>query len=132
VHFTKPLPAEIRRQLFEIVADLDQYRTEHMGWPTPIEEMHGYPSGWGTLPRRGAMNTGAMRAQWFPVPLWPVILMPTLVCGWGWWRAMAARTEGHCPACNYDLSGLLPGSSCPECAAKPPAPPHHRHRGPHP
>jgi hypothetical protein len=37
----------------------------------------------------------------------------------GWWiRPRPGRSS--CPSCNYDLSGLPPGSPCPECAAAPP------------
>ena len=30
-------------------------------------------------------------------------------------RRWRRRRHGHCPACNYDLTGLAPGSTCPEC-----------------
>jgi hypothetical protein len=31
-------------------------------------------------------------------------------------RRRRRRASGHCPSCNYDLSGLPPDSRCPECA----------------
>jgi hypothetical protein len=34
-------------------------------------------------------------------------------------RRAARLRRGRCPACRYDLSGLPPGSPCPECAAEP-------------
>jgi hypothetical protein len=54
-------------------------------------------------------------------PLWPLFVAAAL---------LTARThatyrrnrwgEHSCPSCGYDLSGLPPGSPCPECAAAPP------------
>jgi hypothetical protein len=38
---------------------------------------------------------------------------PTLI------RRHLRRARGHCPACNYKLSGLPPGAPCPECAHQP-------------
>jgi hypothetical protein len=39
-------------------------------------------------------------------------------------RRVLRRAPGQCASCRYDLSGLPPGSPCPECAALP-SPPHH-------
>ena len=30
-------------------------------------------------------------------------------------RRWHRRRHGHCQICNYDLTGLAPGSTCPEC-----------------
>jgi hypothetical protein len=61
------------------------------------------------------------RTDELDVPLWalapPVALLvaPALRA---YYRSKRPPTA--CPSCNYDLSGLPPGSPCPECAAKPP------------
>jgi hypothetical protein len=52
------------------------------------------------------------------LPLWPVIILmapASLVA----WRAHRHRPRASCacPSCNYDLSGLAPGTPCPECAS---------------
>ena len=48
-----------------------------------------------------------------------LVLVPTVAA----WRLdlLAARRarKGHCPACNYDLSSLPPGTLCPECGQAP-------------
>jgi hypothetical protein len=59
------------------------------------------------------------------VPLWPIGLASGAASAIGWWSCRRRPAAGICPSCNYDLSGLPPGSSCPECAAKLTAPPHH-------
>jgi hypothetical protein len=60
-------------------------------------------------------------------PLWPIAAGGWTLTALVWWMSRgAARVKaGACPSCRYDLSGLPPGSPCPECAAEPPAPPHH-------
>ena len=47
------------------------------------------------------------------IPLWSVALVAALPTAWLWHRDR--RRPGHCPACDYDLIGLTPGSTCPEC-----------------
>jgi hypothetical protein len=59
--------------------------------------------------------TGIRRVE-LGVPLWSVALLTAPVCVTAWRRQ---PKRGGCPACNYDLSGLPPGSPCPECAAAP-------------
>jgi hypothetical protein len=57
-----------------------------------------------------------------------ILVFATYFAGRAGWalsprRKREARTAtGYCSRCNYDLSGLPPGSPCPECAAVP-APP---------
>ncbi|CAG0949762.1 hypothetical protein PHYC_00134 [Phycisphaerales bacterium] len=34
------------------------------------------------------------------------------------WRRHWGRRRGVCPACNYALTGLAPGSPCPECGKR--------------
>ena len=34
-------------------------------------------------------------------------------------RTLTRRIRGRCPACNYDLRGLAPGTPCPECGRAP-------------
>lgn len=57
-------------------------------------------------------------------PLWPAFAADTLFFGAVVWsarttiRAISRRLRikpGHCPSCGYSLSGLAPGSPCPEC-----------------
>jgi hypothetical protein len=51
-------------------------------------------------------------------PFWVVLAccLPLAIVAWIV-HAKAGRRAGACPCCNYDLSGLPPGSPCPECAA---------------
>jgi hypothetical protein len=75
------------------------------------------------------VQVGTGERALFPIlPLWPGLLLDVLlystatylVCfGAGFVRRYRRRARGHCPSCNYDLSGLPPGSPCPECAARP-------------
>jgi hypothetical protein len=66
------------------------------------------------LPLRLAFNVG----------FWYVTYAAVASVGTGL-RGLARRARGRCATCNYGLSGLPPGSPCPECAARPPAPPNH-------
>jgi hypothetical protein len=51
---------------------------------------------------------------WIPLyaPVPPVLIVSALA----WRRHQSARRPHVCPSCHYDLSGLPPGSPCPECA----------------
>jgi hypothetical protein len=52
------------------------------------------------------------------VPLWTLFLVAVALMTNAWRVHVGARRDGHaCPSCGYDLSGLPPGSACPECAA---------------
>jgi hypothetical protein len=53
------------------------------------------------------------------LPLWVPFVIGAGMTFAGWHRAKAAESEGVCPSCGYDLSGLSRGSACPECAAQP-------------
>ncbi len=52
------------------------------------------------------------------VPLWVPFLIMVLPTTYAWFVDVLAtrriRTE-HCPRCSYDLRGLYPGTTCPEC-----------------
>lgn len=54
------------------------------------------------------------------VPLWMPTLgagvLAVLLC-----RIDSRRAPGACAKCSYNLSGLAPGTSCPECGTSPPA-----------
>jgi hypothetical protein len=63
---------------------------------------------------------GAANQREIAVPLWMVALAVTPPCALAW-RTRRTTVPHACAACNYDLSGLRPGSACPECAAVPPA-----------
>ena len=49
------------------------------------------------------------------VPLWPVFVVSLLCSGLTWIPRRRAPNPRR--SCKYDLSGLPPGSPCPECAA---------------
>jgi hypothetical protein len=80
-------------------------------------------------------RAGREKARGKPTPVWPFFpgfaldtafyaaIAFGLLSGPGAIRRRVRRAGGRCPACDYDLSGLPPGSPCPECAEKPP-PPH--------
>jgi hypothetical protein len=54
--------------------------------------------------------------------LWPIGLAAGTAAVLGVVGRTAHMSHPTCPSCSYDLSGLPPGSPCPECAAVP-APP---------
>jgi hypothetical protein len=54
------------------------------------------------------------------LPLWPAAAFSAALSGLAWMR-YCRRTPGVCRRCHYDLSGLPPGSPCPECASPIPA-----------
>jgi hypothetical protein len=72
------------------------------------------------------MNLGRGQ-QWISwhFPLWPIFIITATVAGVATIRRRRTVRFGRCPSCNYDLSGLPPGSPCPECAAAAPSPPDH-------
>jgi hypothetical protein len=66
-------------------------------------------------------RTGSLARAWetcVPLPILTALaLVPVTVAAA---RALIHRRRpgpGCCPKCRYNLSGLLPGSPCPECAA---------------
>jgi hypothetical protein len=62
----------------------------------------------------------ARRVIDFRLPLWPVGALGLTLSTIAWIRFRRRNSEpGACSSCNYDLSGLPPGSPCPECAAVP-------------
>jgi hypothetical protein len=66
------------------------------------------------IPARGFARGAVMRTV--TVPLWFLFLIPAAISADAWRRR--PRPPGVCD-CGYDLSGLPPGSPCPECAWKP-------------
>lgn len=75
--------------------------------------------GWKMWPEWGRPShfmSVAVGALWYVrIPLW-MLLIP--IGGAEFWRRAALRRSarpGVCAACGYDLSGLAPGSACPEC-----------------
>jgi hypothetical protein len=116
-----------RRLLFESIADFDRFSKRRRlsdAETTPgqmtMEQIQTFPAGWTARPRKGRLSLPSFSARWFPLQLWPLLLAPATVCMLGWWRGWHRHRPGHCPSCRYDLSGLPPGSPCPECAAAPP------------
>jgi hypothetical protein len=85
---------------------------------------------WAPIPEWILPQNGNVPVFGFPVvPLWRGFLLDTGVYGAfafalsfvpGAVRRRMRAARGLCPSCRYDLSGLPPGSPCPECAAKPP------------
>lgn len=65
---------------------------------------------WSTfsIPSAGTTLHVAAIPLWF---LWLVAAVPTALA----WRRRARVDPGVCPACNYSLAGIPPGSPCPEC-----------------
>jgi hypothetical protein len=56
------------------------------------------------------------------LPLWIIFATSLSVTIAAHARRKRFRPESECPSCHYDLSGLPPGSPCPECAATPTPP----------
>jgi hypothetical protein len=81
------------------------------------------------LKRAGIWVGPAASKRFLPTgPLWPGFALDTAfyaAIAFTLWSAPGAirrhrrRARGECPACNYNLSGLPPGSLYPECAASP-------------
>lgn len=54
------------------------------------------------------------------VPLWFPVVLSLVASGWAWRLELHDRRRGHrCPSCGYDLAGLAPSGSCPECGKMP-------------
>jgi hypothetical protein len=109
---------------------------------TRVRLVEGRPGGqpkwseepqWQQATRRGLGRIiGAFRADPVPPsPSFPGFALDTafysaiafaVSCAPGLVRRHLRRVRGRCRSCSYDLSGLPPGSPCPECAAT--SPPH--------
>jgi hypothetical protein len=90
-----------------------------------IRDPHGQVS-WSWAARWHSYMQGATAANrswrveaWLPMWMPAVILLPVTLIAW----RRASKFKSHLPmcACGYDVSGLAPGSPCPECAAVIPA-----------
>jgi hypothetical protein len=84
------------------------------------------------VPRRDALNgwyySHEGRTYEVHSPLWPLAVIGLLLFGTGTVLRRRSWPKTICRKCRYDLSGLAPGSPCPECATKSaaaPAPPQH-------
>lgn len=69
------------------------------------------------LPGKGSARGGD---YWF-VPIWflgAVLALPTAAHWAARFRARHTARTGRCPMCNYSLTGLPPGSPCPECGKR--------------
>jgi len=53
-----------------------------------------------------------LNARIYHVPLWSMLMLLLIPTTWIWYRDRPR--PGHCPNCNYNLSGL-DKSPCPEC-----------------
>jgi hypothetical protein len=65
-----------------------------------------HPAGW--------ISAGA--SAYIAIPIWSFLIVPTgfvIVCT----LAQRGPLSRACCSCHYDLSGLPPGSPCPECAS---------------
>ncbi|CAG0991473.1 hypothetical protein PHYC_02322 [Phycisphaerales bacterium] len=58
---------------------------------------------------------GAATVRERAVPLWVPSLLLAAVSALLWRSHLRDRRANNCPECNYPLSGLAPGSPCPEC-----------------
>lgn len=67
---------------------------------------------------RATPTAGTNKIWEVGVPLWQplLVLLPIVALAWHLdLTALRRARAGHCPKCNYDLSGLPPGTPCPEC-----------------
>jgi len=66
--------------------------------------------------------TSEFVGHFYWVPVWPGVLVLSLVAGALWVldaRASRLAQAGLCPRCNYDRVGLAKGAVCPECGSPP-------------
>jgi hypothetical protein len=89
-----------------------RYPRRQVAWLVPPVQ---WPSTWlYEHKQRGLYAHSTM----YRFPLWPFAASAWTLTGLAWWMAInsARATQFACPSCHYDLSGLPPGSPCPECA----------------
>jgi hypothetical protein len=79
--------------------------------PKPGEWIH-YPDGSVTPPKS---RQPSFRRYFVRFPLYLPFLLVAVPTFLVWWKR-PRRRRGHCPQCNYDLTGNVSGT-CPECGA---------------
>ena len=95
----------------------DRYRE---GWFYQAQFLYGGP-----MPP-GGRGRVLMAMVHIPLPRSAAVL--GAVGGVLFWVSRRKRTPNSCPSCDYALSGLAPGTACPECGSQPIA--QHQGNGP--
>lgn len=67
------------------------------------------------LPRSVSAAAGTLHTLVFP--LWPLIVLFSMLAGWLARTQRRLRDPVACPACGYSLAGLAPDAPCPECGS---------------
>ncbi len=66
-------------------------------------------------------NPALLNSPSIAVPFWSIAMALAVPTGVAWsleFRKRRAVRTGHCPTCNYALSGLPPDTPCPECGKR--------------
>lgn len=72
-------------------------------------------------PRFETLSTTGVSKRFVYVPLWmPFAAAATTTLALAWWTRRLKARPGHCPHCNYDLTGNQT-KKCPECGTPIPA-----------
>ena len=85
-------------------------------WPVAYRAPQlDHPFGYGlTWPKVGSQRfPDTSRLHQVLIPIW-LILVPVVIAAIYLWRSDRRTAPGHCPHCNYNLTGNTTGT-CPEC-----------------